>query len=558
MEDYKKAVSRHLELFADQRSRNWTTTWQEIRDYLLPERSRFLEGESTKDVNNGQKKYQYIMDSTPMNAIGNLAAGLKSYLTTPSRPWIRMKTMYPQVNALHPVKVWLDRLAEEMHSVLNRSNFYDALHNTYIEFAGFATGGYFIFEDEMDVIHCEALTIGEYAIACDDKGVVNTIVRRIYMRIREAAERFGRENLSENIRNQLDRDENARVWIYHIICPNDGRLPLNTRKSEPYISIYCENSNASEKPLQIGSYPEFPFIDCRWNVISNDVYGTEAPGQKELSNIKQLYKEIEKKLVGIYKVIEPPLVSNQHSTLINSLPGGVSYATDAYGNGQALTPLYQIKPDIAAIAQDIEQMKETIKAGFFNQLFLMFSTDPGDRKTTYEIARLQEEKMSMLGPMIERLISMLRRAIDRVFAIMVRQGYFDQGAYLEPPPELAGQDLDVEFISLLAQAQKTSGLRSIDSLMQFVGMVAQMSPEILDRVNFDKMTEYYQDGTGTPADCLVPQEVVDQQRAVRAQQQQMMAAIQAGGEMADGAAKLGKTPMNQNTALDAVLKGGRR
>ena len=80
--------------------------------------------------------------------------------------------------------------------------------------------------------------------------------------------------------------------------------------------------------------------------------------------------------------------------------------------------------------------------------------------TAREVSERNAEKMLMLGPVLDRLRSELfQPLIERVYGIMDRAGKI---AF--PPPELAGQPIKVEFISILAQAQKQAGLSAIDQL----------------------------------------------------------------------------------------------
>ena len=108
----------------------------------------------------------------------------------------------------------------------------------------------------------------------------------------------------------------------------------------------------------------------------------------------------------------------------------------------------------------------------------------------------------------------------------------------------------------MARAQKSSELRSIDNLLGFVMQLAQVDPEATQWLNTGNLMKTYQEGTGSPVDSLKSDEEMEAlfaQQAAQAAQEQAMAMAQVGGSVAKD---LGSTPMDQNTALDAVMAGG--
>ena len=74
------------------------------------------------------------------------------------------------------------------------------------------------------------------------------------------------------------------------------------------------------------------------------------------------------------------------------------------------------------------------------------------------MAERHEEKLLMIGPVLERLHhEMLSPLIELTFARMVSAGIVPPA-----PEELHGRQLNVEFVSVLAQAQRAVATNSID------------------------------------------------------------------------------------------------
>lgn len=167
----------------------------------------------------------------------------------------------------------------------------------------------------------------------------------------------------------------------------------------------------------------------------------------------------------------------------------------------------------------------------------------------------------MLGPVVERVNDeLLDPVIDRVFDIMVRRSrpYWEgklNGEPLlpEPPEELAGIDLKVEFISVLAQAQKAVGLSAMDNLFGFVASLAQMNPGVLDKVDMDQAIDERAEMLGVSPRIIVSDDKVAEMRDAKAQQAAQAQAVQQSMAMADMAGKLGGASTGPDTALGRAL-----
>ena len=192
----------------------------------------------------------------------------------------------------------------------------------------------------------------------------------------------------------------------------------------------------------------------------------------------------------------------------------------------------QIRPDIQGAMAAVGQIQNKVREGLFNDLFRMLLNSDRRQITAREIAAREEEKMLLIGPVLERLHDeLLTPLISRTFSLMAGAGF------LPPPPEdVAGADMKVEFVSVLAQAQKLVGTGAIEQFAGFVGQGAQIYPEMLDVVDSDKLADTYADYLGVPAEIIRGQDERDRIREARAeaqqQQEQMMAAQMAmqGGQ----------------------------
>lgn len=164
------------------------------------------------------------------------------------------------------------------------------------------------------------------------------------------------------------------------------------------------------------------------------------------------------------------------------------------------------------------------------------------------VIEMKEEKLLMLGPVLERLNDeCLNPLIDRAFSMMVRKNM------LPPPPDaMEGMPLKVEYISVMAQAQKSIGLSSLASTVNFIGQLAQAKPEAFDKLNVDQAIDAFADMSGVSPTVIVPQEQVEQARQQRAQQQQQQQMMAMGMAAAQGAKTLSEAKTSDPSVLSAM------
>uniref|UniRef100_UPI0025860B83 portal protein n=1 Tax=Pseudomonas sp. TaxID=306 RepID=UPI0025860B83 len=273
----------------------WWAHWKEISDYLLPRSGRFF----IQDRDKGWRRHNNIYDSTGTQALRVLAAGMMSGMTSPARPWFRLGTSDPELNSNHAVKVWLSQVQRMMLEVFQRSNTYRALHQMYEEIGAFGTGASIILPDFNNVLHHYPLTTGEYCIATNWKGEVDTLYREFQKTVHEVVAEFGYDKCSNSVKNMYDRGTlDQWVTIVHAIEPRTDRDPTKVdAKNMAWKSVYFELNGEKNKYLRESGFKRFPAVVPRWQVTGGDIYG-HSPGMESLGDIKQLQHEQLRKAQG--------------------------------------------------------------------------------------------------------------------------------------------------------------------------------------------------------------------------------------------------------------------
>lgn len=518
---------------------SWMSHWQEISTYLLPRSGRFFRTDRDK----GNKRHNNIYDNTASRALRTMAAGMMAGATSPARPWFRLGTPDPELNQYQTVKVWLDDVSRRMHLVFQKSNTYRALHQIYEELGAFGTASSIILPDFDTVIHHFPLTCGEYAVATDWQGKVCTLYREFEKPVSEVVKEFGIDNCSPAVQSLFNNGGaglDQWVPIIHAIEPRADRDPSKRdSKNMAWGSYYFELGGPGDKMLRESGYKQFPAVVPRWALSGGDIYGN-GPGMESLGDIKQLQHEQLRKANAIDFQTNPPLQvpTVMKNMDVNRLPGGVTYIDPGPG-GAVIKSAFEVNLNLQYLREDIMDVRQRINASFFADLFLMISQQPADGKmTATEVAERHEEKLLMLGPVLERLNNeLLYPMVELTFSHMV-----EGGAIPPAPEEMQGIPLNVEFVSMLAQAQRAIGTNGIDRFVGNLGVVAQMKQDVLDKFDADKWAEVYSDMLGVDPNLIIAGDKVAMIREARnkAQAAQQQAAI---AEQASKSAKnLGTTP----------------
>lgn len=529
---------------------SFITHWREISDNVMPRTGRFFE----TDRNNGKKKHNNIINSKATRAINVLSSGMMAGMTSPARPWFRLATPDTDLMEFDPVRLWLDKVARIMREIFARSNTYNSLHQMYQELGVYGTAFSFIEPNFNDVLRHFPLTVGEYALAIDANQQVKTMYREVPMTIGQVVQKFGKEKCSKTLINKYDQGLlDSWVTIIHVVEPRyDRDTSKRDGMNKAFKSCYFEAATNESKMLSESGYDDFPGIAPRWSLLQGDVYGG-SPGMEALGDVKALQHKELRKAQAIDYMTNPPLqmpmqLKNQE---VNSLPGGVAYVDTTTQTG-GIRSQFEVNLNLQYLMEDINASERRIDQAFYADLFLMLANETRSGVTATEVAERHEEKLLMIGPVLERLHNeMLNPMIDTTFSMMVRAGILPPA-----PKELQGQELQVDFVSTLAQAQQLVGLGSLDRFAMTIGSIAGMKPDVLDKFDADQFADVYAQRLGVDPSVIVADDKVAVIRAQRAEQQAKMQQMAMMQPMADAAAKVGgvQTQGGESNALADILQ----
>ena len=249
------------------------------------------------------------------------------------------------------------------------------------------------------------------------------------------------------------------------------------------------------------------------------------------------------------------MAAGLRSVGLDLTPGGVNYVDSAPGQSpQAATPLLQINPDLGTARKAMESVQDQIRKGLYNDLFKLI-LEGRSGVTASEIAAREEEKLILVGPVLERLHDELFIPLmDRTFECMR-----DLDMLPPCPPELAGRRLRVEFVSLLAQAQKLVGINAADQYLALTLKASAAWPEALDTLNVDHLLDNYAESLGLPVILTRSLEERQQLRAARADAAQNQALTEAVEKGVGMVRQLSQSPLEtpdgrQGSVFDGLVR----
>ncbi len=534
--------------------------WQELADFLQPRRTRFF----ASDRNRGDKRSQKIIDSTARFSFRTLQSGLHAGLTSPARPWFRLTTPDPDLAESAAVKAWLHTVTQRMAIIFIQSNLYNVLPTVYGDMGGFGTAAMAVVEDAKETMRCYSYPIGSYALGMDERGIVNTFVRDYQLTVRQIVHQFGVQpnrdidwsHISNQVHTLWDRGNyEAPIDVTWIVTPNEQeRSDRLGAKYFPFASCTFEHGADRDQFLRESGYRQNPILAPRWDVTGEDSYGTDCPGMTALGDVKQLQTMQRKKAQAIAKLVDPPLVGPTalRNTKTSLHPGEITFVDTREGMA-GLRSIHEIGLNLQHLTGDIGETQYRIQRAFYEDLFLMLARADAQRgtqpATAREIEERHEEKLLALGPVLERTDDeLLDPLIDRVYDMMFRGGLIP-----EPPPELHGVDLKVEYISIMAQAQKLVGVVGQDRFLQTIVPLITPFPEIRHKVDVFRLIDNYGDMLGLDPRTIVPTDQAKTALAAEAQQQKAMSDAQQADLLAKATRNASQSPMGGDTALSRVL-----
>ena len=502
---------------------------QDLADFFAPNSVRFI----AKNVNKPYVKSKKILDSTTFIAVRNFASGMMTGATSPTRRWFKTAILDYKNEMSYRAKTWCALQSELTRRILYASNFYQVLPEVYEQMGIFSFSCLAMEEDFENVVNFKLLPIGSYYYAKDGRGVVDTVCRNYMESAKNLVERYGFDNCSEQVRVAYKDRPNQLFEIVHFVEPNmNYKEGSRFSEDKKFISVTYEVGNGTTTFLKKSGFSRFPYVVFESSCNGEDAYPSKGCGIYALPDAKQLMTLI-KELGKAVKKMVSPAYQGSASLKNKKLSDNPGFFNEDGDNGAGIRPIHEVNPQVLELRNIIMELRENIKSIFYNDLFAMILNTAERGRTATEVNELKEEKMVLLSPLLEQIHTALKQILDWLFYAELEAGLFVNK--LQIPQELEGKDIDIEFVSTLAQAMKAQNISSMERFVTFTANMAQaLDPVLAKKIKGEKMINDYADFANIDPSQVNPDEVLDDFRQEQAQKQaqaEELQAMQQGSEM---------------------------
>lgn len=515
--------------------------YKDIRDLLAPGTGSFSSANSDDAIENKKIDYMKLLDSEPITFLDTTVAGLFGGLINPASRWfdIGVDQTNPIYFELDPFTIgeMTSYVKEFLYYIFNKTNFYSAMRSTLNEWVRYGIGCMLVEERSYDLILFNPLTIGEYYLGVDAYGKYDKMARTLRLKVDKMMQEFG-DNCPEQIKEDYKRGQLDKiVEVKHLICPNmgNGLVPNHFKYIDLYWMSGCGCCNGPHY-LRKSGFMSNPIVVFSWERKNLRTIYPIGIGEKILGDVRELQMTV--KSLNIHKsyLAKPALALHTSLGKKPILPGAVFY-TDQ-DPAKVASEIYRVQPHLAELEDSRARLLDKIRKMSYAEILMLFAQKDRGTMTAREVTALVNEQMTLLAPIYLQAKSGLEAMFDRVLDILLRRGLLDQYTEISP------KDINIEFLSSIAKAQRLAETGALDDLLMYIANIAQVKPEALDFVNQDAMVIEYAERLGCLNKINSEEEVsaVRQSRAMQQEQQQQLMNQQASADIAKTNSQAKMTP----------------
>jgi len=525
----------------------WESLWQDIAKYVVPRRAPGLAG--TEPGTPSTKEADVLFDTTAVQSNMTLANGQLAWMSPLESPWFS----FDPETADDEAKTFLAKATKTSRDELAVSSFYTAVHEFYLDRGAFGTACLYVEPGKKRAISAKVWPVGSFVMDEDDEGNVDTVMRCFKLTARQAVQKFGEERVSGKILERLKKGgaaEHERVEFIHAIYPREDaerdKAKLDAANM-PIASVYLEKEGGHV--CRVSGYEEMPVFVSRyleWGSATGWLYGW-APGFAALPECRQLNFLQEMMDALAEKMAFPPVLAPEElEGEIDPNAMGVTYFSKELIQANSMPKEWMTQGRYDIGLERIRERQKAIREAFHVDLFQMFA-QLTKQMTAREVAERSQEKLIQFSPTFSRLTTELfNPLLERLFGILLRAGKLGR------PPKSLVQPIDetralvpmpkVRYSSRIALTLAALPSLGYQRTLERLAVTSQLSPGVLDLVDFDKAERAAAIADGVDPDVIRPAADVEAMRQARAEAQAQAQQMEQAAAAADAAAKVGRIP----------------
>lgn len=522
--------------------------WQEIADRIIPRKAEFKRHRGRVTDPKGDRRTDQVFDAAPALALDRFAAAMHSLVTPRNQQWHSLRPQNDELAENQEVKKYLEDVNKRLFAARYSSNFDNQIHECYFDSGAFGNMCMFIGDRLGRSIYYRTVPVEQLFFMDNEYGVVDLVHREFPMTARQAASKFGKDRLPQQIRDAAEKRPEQEFWFLHCVKPReDADMSRRDFKGMKFASYYV--CIESREIVSEGGFRSMPYAVSRYAVSSGEVYG-RGPAQIILPDVKMLNEMNRTVIQAAQLAVLPPLLAHRDGILdaIRLTPAAINYG-GVDDNGRQLIQAMDVGQNVNIGMEMMDQKRALINDAFWNTLFQILVDTPN--MTATEAMLRAQEKGALLAPTASRIESeFLNPMVERELDILAMAGE------LPPiPDELldSGGLFEVEYTSPLERARRAEEGVAILRTFEQLAPIAQVDPNVYRRFNMGEAAKVLADVNGVPAKIMYSDDEMAELDAAEQAQNQQQQLLQAAPIAASAAKDLAQAQSLAAAAPNQML-----
>lgn len=505
--------------------------WQEITDYLYPQRSGWgFEADTRLEAG------ELIFDGMPISAHAKLADGLFGWLVSPSIDWLKWVPKDPKLRHDMKVMAYCQDLEQALYDVFDASNFYDTMAQDIKDCSALGTSVIYGEEaKELGRPFFTPLHLREVYISENKYQEVDTLFRSFNVTYRVLVEMFG-DTLDPDTVKAAQKAPETQVRLLHAIYPRTSGQVVKEyaragfKSDKPFASVYLMQGTATAGSgmaaqvqgatlLEEGGLDYKHFEAWRFEKASGQTYGT-CPAMDAIFDTKMLNLQAKTMADTAELAAAPPMQAPESMRgKIKIYPRGMSYFTNENQRVSPIMTSVSYPFGVDSMERTANNIKEHFKTAYFQSVSQI---QQGSReRTRTEILEMKAESASILGSIVGRIQKeRIEPMVHMTMAIEAAAGR------LPRPPQGIDPDIALKLSLRGPLAQSQRKFLQVDGITKGLGAAMQiqaMNPDVGMNFKTNAIARTLALANDFPIDMLNDEAEVTKAQA-QAQQQRAQAA----------------------------------
>ncbi len=497
--NFEKVIKRYKAAKANKQL--WEHHLRECYRYAMPQRN------TIDDWSPGQKKREWVFDSTAEDALEDFATRMESELVPPNLNWMKLEAgiEIPDEEA-EQITVFLEETTKTVFSHINSSNFSSQIHEAFLDL-GISTGAVIVEAGDgiQSALNFRCVSLSELYLERSSKGIINTVFRDIKISVGDIQSTWPRAKLSQKLKDLIAKDPAAELTFIECII-EDGDV------FQSYVIWEEDKTFLIEETLESNSWVIF-----RESTIPGEVYG-RGRVMRALADIKSINVMMRDFLSGLRWYTNPTFtatddgVINPHSFSLR--PGTVNPVGSNDNSNPTLRGL-DVGGQPILLMDAMRMLQDNIRRIMISKPFGNVEETPVRTATEMSMRNADMAKTS-LGASGRIQNELLETLIARSVYVLKKAGKIADF-------KVDGKEVAIKFTSPSSRAQDEQTLAAIGRALD---MYSVLPPELVnEEIAIEKVPGIIWDILGLPASAK--RSNAEKEQRQEAQQQQQMQEQQA-------------------------------